>query len=112
VARISAQAAGYKAERVARASGDAERFDLLFKEYRMAPKVTRERLWLETVEGVLARNPKVYDGSKGRNVFYLPMDHLGSGGKAAATRLPGVGPVLKPANDSSSSASSSQGGRQ
>jgi modulator of FtsH protease HflK len=111
VARITAQAAGYKAERVAKANGDAERFDLLLKQYKLAPEVTRERLWLETIERVLANNPKVYDGSKGRNVFYLPMDHLGGQDKAATTQLPGVGPVLTP-NKGKGAANSANGGGQ
>lgn len=70
--RIAAQADGYKAERIARATGDAERFNLLLKEYKAAPAVTRQRLWIETMEQVMARNPKVIDGSGGRNIINLP----------------------------------------
>ena len=70
--RILAKAAGDKAERVARATGDAERFNLLLKEYKAAPAVTRQRLWLETMEDVMARNAKVVDGSNGRNIINLP----------------------------------------
>ncbi|HET6432548.1 FtsH protease activity modulator HflK [Dyella sp.] len=71
--RIAAQADGYKAERIARATGDAERFNLLLKEYKAAPEVTRQRLWLETMEQVMATNPKVVDGSGGRNIINLPL---------------------------------------
>jgi modulator of FtsH protease HflK len=71
-ARIAAEAAGYRAERVARAEGDTARFDLLLKQYKAAPEVTRKRLWLETMEQVLASNPKVIDGSNGRNIINLP----------------------------------------
>ncbi|HEY8328722.1 MAG TPA: FtsH protease activity modulator HflK [Rhodanobacter sp.] len=71
-ARIAAEAAGYKAERVARATGDAARFELLLKQYKAAPEVTRKRLWLETMEQVMAKNPKVIDGSGGRNIINLP----------------------------------------
>lgn len=70
--RIIARAEGDKAERVARATGDAERFNLLLKEYKAAPAVTRQRLWLETMEEVMARNTKVVDGSGGRNIINLP----------------------------------------
>ena len=70
--RIAAEAAGYKAERIARAQGDAERFDLLLKEYEAAPEVTRKRLWLETMEQVMAGNRKVIDGSGGRTIVNLP----------------------------------------
>jgi len=47
-ARIAAEAAGYKAERIARAEGDTDRFNLLLAQYKAAPEVTRKRLWLET----------------------------------------------------------------
>jgi len=70
--RIAAEAAGYKAERIARAQGDAARFDLLLKEYKAAPEVTRKRLWLETMEQVMAGNRKVIDGSGGRTIINLP----------------------------------------
>lgn len=70
--RIAAQAEGYKAERIARATGDTERFNLLLKEYKAAPEVTRQRLWIETMEQVMAKNPKVIDGSGGRNIINLP----------------------------------------
>ncbi|MGN2252331.1 FtsH protease activity modulator HflK [Frateuria sp. GZRe12] len=70
--RIAAEAAGYKAERIARANGDAARFDLLLKEYKAAPEVTRKRLWLETMEQVMAGNRKVIDASNGRTIINLP----------------------------------------
>jgi membrane protease subunit HflK len=71
-ARIAAEASGYKAERIARAQGDTARFDLLLTQYKAAPEVTRKRLWLETMEQVMANNPKVIDGSNGRNIITLP----------------------------------------
>ncbi|MFC5740876.1 FtsH protease activity modulator HflK [Dyella tabacisoli] len=97
-ARISAQAQGYSAERVARATGDASRFNLILKEYRAAPEVTRRRLWLETVEDVMSNNPKVLDGSGGRNMIYLPLDRQGAG---AVKDLPGVTMQGAPATDAS-----------
>lgn len=87
-ARIAAEASGYKAERIARATGDASRFDLLLKQYKAAPEVTRKRLWLETMEQVMAKNRKVIDGSGGRNIINLPTlqgtDAASSGGTASA----------------------------
>ncbi|MEY2114943.1 MULTISPECIES: FtsH protease activity modulator HflK [Rhodanobacter] len=93
-ARIAAEAAGYKAERVARATGDAARFELLLKQYKTAPEVTRKRLWLETMEQVMAKNPKVIDGSSGRNIINLPA----SQGSPAATQLDAgtTGTVVSP----------------
>ncbi len=72
-ARILAQAKGYQAERIALAQGDATRFKQILAEYQAAPVVTRRRLWLETMEDVLAGNRKVIDGSEGRNLLYLPI---------------------------------------
>lgn len=71
-ARIRAQAEGYKQATIARAEGDAERFSLLAEQYRKAPEVTRTRLYLETMQQVLADNRKVYAGDGG-NVLYLPL---------------------------------------
>ncbi len=72
-ARVIAQAKGYKAERVALAQGDADRFTQILAQYDAAPKVTWRRLWIETMEDVLAGNRKVVDGSGGRNLLYLPV---------------------------------------
>lgn len=71
-ARIIAEAEGYKAQRVALAKGNAKRFVQILEQYRAAPEVTRHRLWLETMENVLAGNRKVVDGTEGRNLLYLP----------------------------------------
>lgn len=100
--RIAAEASGYKAERIARAMGDTERFDLLLKEYKDAPGVTRRRLWLETMEQVLANNPKVIDGSGGRNIINLPLGKArgvpSSSTQAAAADNPS--PAASSASDS------------
>jgi membrane protease subunit HflK len=92
-ARILAAAQAYSAERVARANGDTARFDLILKEYRAAPEVTRRRLWLETMEDVMSNTPKVLDGTNGRNMIYLPLD------RTAVRDLPGVGTVAPAADD-------------
>jgi membrane protease subunit HflK len=91
--RILAQAQGYSAERVARANGDAAQFNLILKEYKAAPDVTRRRLWLETVENVMSNNPKVLDGSGGRNVIYLPLERM------SGRDIQGVGTVLQSTGD-------------
>jgi membrane protease subunit HflK len=109
-ARIAAQAAGYKAERIANAQGDVERFNLLLTQYHAAPEVTRKRLWLETMEGVLATNRKVLDTSGGRNIFYLPVGTSAPAAASSSTTLPGVGAVLDP--DASPADTSSTGDGQ
>lgn len=75
-ARIKAESEAYRARAVARAQGDADRFTLLADEYAKAPAVTRRRLYLETMQEVLAANPKVLSSNRGNNVFYLPLDKL------------------------------------
>ena len=80
--RLRTTAEGYKTASVARATGDAQRFTLLVDEYRNAPDVTRKRLWLETVQQVLADNRKVVGGD-GRQLIYVPMTQSGSSGSAS-----------------------------
>ena len=59
------------------AKGDASRFEQLLAEYEKAPGVTRDRLYLETVESVLGNNRKVMiDLDSGNNMMYLPLDKL------------------------------------
>lgn len=85
-ARDIADARAYKAQVVDSAKGDASRFIQLLTEYEKAPKVTRDRLYLETVESVLANNRKIMiDVSKGNNLMYLPLDKtIGTAAAAAA----------------------------
>lgn len=71
-ARILAESQGYREAVIARADGDAQRFRLLAEQYRLAPEVTRKRLYLETMQEVLAGNAKVVSGGDG-NILYLPV---------------------------------------
>ncbi|MQA65412.1 MAG: FtsH protease activity modulator HflK [Alphaproteobacteria bacterium] len=78
-ARIIQEAEGYKRQTVAKAQGDSSRFKALYEQYRNAPRVTRQRLYLETMEEVLAKNSKiVIDRSQGGPgvVPYLPLPEL------------------------------------
>lgn len=75
-ARIVADAEAYEGQIVARAQGESARFSQLAKEYRAAPTVTRQRLYLETMEKVLARTPKVLMQGEGNRVTLLPLDRL------------------------------------
>lgn len=97
-ARIRAEAEGYRATVVARAEGDAKRFELLAEQYRKAPEVTRQRLYLETMQQVLAGNRKVYAGD-GDNVLYLSAD--GASAPSGLDRLPAGGAALPAATSSS-----------
>jgi membrane protease subunit HflK len=64
-ARITQSAEGYREQAVRTAGGDAARFNSIYNEYRRAPEATRERLYLETMERVLARSNKVVISGKG-----------------------------------------------
>src|SRR6185312_8448289 len=76
-ARVRTVAEGYKTAAIARATGDAQRFTLLVDQYRNAPDVTRKRLWLDTVQQVLAGNRTIVGGDS-RQLIYVPMGKQGS----------------------------------
>lgn len=71
------RARAYKEQIIATATGDADRFAQLMREYQKAPEVTRERLYLETIEGVYGNSNKVLiDGDSNNSMMYLPLDKL------------------------------------
>jgi membrane protease subunit HflK len=71
------EASAYREQVIANAQGEADRFNKLLAEYQKAPEVTRERLYLEAVEGVYRNSTKVMvDVEGGNNVMYLPLDKL------------------------------------
>ena len=75
-ARIQA-AEAYKEEVVANAVGEAVRFDKLLAEYEKAPKVTRDRLYLDALQGLYSNSTKVLmDVEGGNNLMYLPLDKI------------------------------------
>lgn len=85
--RVIEEANGYKEEIIARADGEADRFVKLLTEYRKAPNVTRERLYLQTMEEVMAKSSKVLvDVEGGNNMMYLPLDKLGQSGSGTVNR--------------------------
>ena len=74
------EAEAYEQEVVARANGEAQRFTLVYNEYRQAKSVTRQRIYLETMEKILADMNKVLidsSASGGQGVVpYLPLPEL------------------------------------
>ncbi len=75
--RMSEEANAYKTEVVERAKGQATRFDRLYTEYKMAPDVTRRRMYIETMEEVLSNTTKVMiDVKDGNSLMYLPIDKI------------------------------------
>lgn len=81
-ASIVQKAEGYRTQTVAEAQGQAAAFDKVYAAYKNAPEVTRERIYLETIEKVLGRSQKlVIDDPKGQGVVpYLPLPELGKVG--------------------------------
>jgi modulator of FtsH protease HflK len=76
-ARIEADAMAYRDRVIAESEGESARFLSVLAEYKKAPDVTRERLYLETMERVLAENPKVLmDIKESNSMMYLPIDQL------------------------------------
>jgi membrane protease subunit HflK len=74
------EASAYQEQVIANAEGEADRFKNLLAEYRKAPEVTRERLYLDAVQNVLTNTSKIMvDVEGGNNVMYLPLDKLGTG---------------------------------
>ena len=91
-ARILEEAQGYRDSTIALAEGEADRFRLQVEEYRRAPEVTRKRMYLQAMEGVLADSNKVLlNVDSSGNVLYLPLD--GAGGTGPSTRIP---PLVTP----------------
>lgn len=78
-AKVREEAAGYKDRVVNEANGEAQRFISIYEEYAKAPEVTRQRLYLETMEGVLGKANKVIieQGGNAQGVVpYLPLGEL------------------------------------
>ena len=84
--RLVEDANGYREEVVARAQGETDRFSRLLAEYRKAPEVTRERLYLETMQDLLGNTNKVLITGEqgGSNLLYLPLDKMMEGRSSAA----------------------------
>ena len=76
VARIQ-DAQAYQAEVIANAEGEVVRFEKLLSEYKKAPKVTRDRLYLDAMQSVLSNSTKIMvDVEGGNNLLYLPLDKI------------------------------------
>lgn len=87
-ARLLQEAEGYKQRLIATAEGDASRFRQLQTEYAKSPEVTRNRLYLETMQQVYSSTSKIMVDAKGQgNLLYLPLDKVmqAAGAVPAAT---------------------------
>ncbi len=76
-ARLFEEANGYNQRVVANAEGEAARFKQILVEYAKAPAVTRERMYLDTMQQVLSSTSKIMiDAKAGSNLLYLPLDKI------------------------------------
>ena len=111
--RLAQEADGYKSRIVAQAQGDAQRFKSILAEYQRAPQVTRDRMYLETMQQIYSNVTKVMvESRQGGNMLYLPLDRIlqqVSGGGAAAPQPQDAAPAAQapaaPAPGASTSAS-------
>jgi membrane protease subunit HflK len=88
VAQITQAAEAYRSQTVAEANGQTARFLQIYDQYKKAPDVTRERMYLETMERVLGRTDKIIlDSSSGQGVVpYLPLGELSGQARSGAPR--------------------------
>jgi membrane protease subunit HflK len=111
--RLKQEAEGYRARIVAQAEGDSDRFKLLLGEYQRAPQVTRDRLYIESMQQIYGNVTKVLvESRQGGNMLFLPLDRIlqqvAAGGVAgapdaapAATVPPATAPSSSPSTSSS-----------
>lgn len=92
VNRVMQEAEAYKQQTVLKAQGEVARFEKLLPEYLAAPRVTRDRMYLETMEQVYSNTSKVMvDVKNGNNIMYLPLDKMlnpGSGTTTPSSTVP------------------------
>ncbi len=78
--RVLQDAEAYKQQQIAQAKGEVQRFEKLLPQYLAAPGVTRDRLYIETMEEIMSKVSKVMvDAEKGNNMLYLPLDKMSGG---------------------------------
>lgn len=90
--RLKQESDAYKARIVAQAEGDAQRFKSLLTEYQKAPQVTRDRLYIDTMQQIYTNVSKVMiDSHQGSNLLYLPLDKIMQLSAQGATQPSGAG---------------------
>ncbi|CAJ93452.1 FtsH protease activity modulator HflK [Cupriavidus necator] len=89
-ARLKEESEAYRSRVVAQAEGDASRFRSVQTEYAKAPQVTRDRIYLETMQQIYTNSTKVLvDARQGNNLLYLPLDKLMAQADGRAAPQPG-----------------------
>jgi membrane protease subunit HflK len=94
--RLIEEADAYKGRVVAQAEGDASRFKQVYTEYAKAPEVTRQRMYIDTMQQIFSNSSKVMVDSRGSgNLLYLPLDKL-----IQQTAAPAAAPATEPVQTS------------
>ncbi len=107
-ARLREESEGYKSRVVAQAEGDSQRFSSVLIEYKKAPAVTRDRLYIDTMKEVYSNVSKVYvDSRNNSNLLYLPLDKLIQQTAAATAPVAGNANSTADANTSAPTAPAS-----
>jgi modulator of FtsH protease HflK len=100
-ARLKEESNAYKARVVATAQGDAQRFKSVLAEYQRAPQVTRDRMYIDTMQQIYTNVTKVMiESRQGSNLLYLPLDKImqqasqgGPAAEPAPAAIPGAAPA-------------------
>jgi membrane protease subunit HflK len=110
--RLKEESDAYKARVVAQAQGDSQRFRSVYAEYQKAPQVTRDRMYLDSMQQIYSNVTKVVvESRQGSSLLYLPLDKIlqmggGSGTQADSAQVLPPGTTAMPASPSSNSNSS------
>jgi len=111
--RLKQEADAYSARVVANAEGETSRFDQVLNEYRKAPKVTRERMYIDAMQDVYTNTTKVMiDAKSNGNLLFMPLDKLmqAAGAQSAAAQSSARSGAMSGASSSSTSSPSSTQG--
>jgi len=97
-ARLAQEAQGYRQRVIANAEGEASRFKQVLAEYSKAPAVTRERIYIETMQAILTSTSKIMMDYRGSgNLLYLPLEKVMQSAGAPEGAPPGAAPAAPPA---------------
>lgn len=113
VSRLMEEAEAYRSRVEANALGDASRFNQVYAEYQKAPAVTRDRIYLDTMQQIFAGTTKLMvDVKNGNSLLYLPLDKLigqtSAGGLSASNPTSAIVPTISPTVDSLQSSGNPQ----
>jgi modulator of FtsH protease HflK len=119
--RLKEESEGYRARVVAQAEGDSQRFRSVYAEYAKAPQVTRDRMYLDTMQQIYSSTTKILvDSKQGNNLLYLPLDKIMQMGSSSgeivtlpgANTAPAAPNIVAPAASPSATPATGRTGRE